>query len=483
MHISLSTEILVTTTGTKTERLLIFREVRMILSSMRQGKSVIFNNQAPATITAPSNFTGKVNSASEINLTWSDQSSNETGFEIWRRRKLDEGNFSLWQMATITAANKTSFNDTGLFPSSTYQYKIRAVSNTARSNYTPSADNEFLVLVTSPDTETPATPENFKVKANGVQSFKLTWNRATDDTGIRRYVAYYNSDSVSVAASDTTVVLNNLKFNTEYQFKVRAVDLAGNYSSPSDTRLGTTAMSGLFYQHSTGATLTLDSIDWSKPEFTGMVLDFTLSPKTQDDFFNFRFDGYLLITNAGTYQFRVSSDDGSRLRLDGTVIVDNNGQHGFRTITSANRTLAAGAHRINVDYFDFIEEDSLLVEYKGPDTNNAWARITIDVLKSSKDVVTALEPDARPEDQFVIHVYPNPTSSDNINVEIRTLTAEPIDVELLNAVGRRVLHQSYNTLSEEKIQLTSDQTLSPGLYFVKVHQGKKVITKRLLIKP
>jgi hypothetical protein len=128
---------------------------------------------------------------------------------------------------------------------------------------------------------------------------------------------------------------------------VRAVDLAGNYSSPSDTRLGTTAMSGLFYQHSTGATLTLDSIDWSKPEFTGMVLDFTLAPKTQDDFFNFRFDGYLLITNAGTYQFRVSSDDGSRLRLDGTVIVDNNGQHGFRTITSANRTLAAGAHRIS----------------------------------------------------------------------------------------------------------------------------------------
>jgi hypothetical protein len=293
----------------------------------------------------------------------------------------------------------------------------------------------------------------------------------------------YNSDSVAVDPNDTTLVLSDLKINTIYLFEIRAVDLAGNYSAPGTPLKGTTFMSGLFYQHSTGATFTLDSIDWTKAEFTGMVQDFTLSPKTQDDFFNFRFDGYLLITTAGTYQFRMSSDDGSRMRLDNTVIIENNGEHTFKTVTSSLRTLAKGPRRINVDYFDYTGEDSLLVEYKGPDTNNSWTPITISVLKSDANVVTALDPEPGPEDQFVIHVYPNPTSSDNINVEIRTLRKEPVRVELLDGLGRRVLDRARNSDEENNIQLTTDRMLSPGLYFVKASQGNKIITKRLLIKP
>jgi hypothetical protein len=321
------------------------------------------------------------------------------------------------------------------------------------------------------------------VKLNGVQSFKLKWSHSTDDTGIRRYVVYYNSDSLSTGSNDTTFILNNLKLNTVFRFMVRAVDFAGNYSQPSDPVQTSSYVSGLFYQHSTGATFTLDSIDWTRAEFTGMIQDFSLSPKTQDDFFNFRFDGFLWITTAGTYQFRTSSDDGSRLRLDGFVIVENNGQHTFRTITSSNRTLTKGAHRISADYFDYIESDTLRVEYKGPDTQNSWKPITISVLKSAESIVTATEPEPGPEDQFVIHVYPNPTSSANINIEVRSMMSDAFHVELLDPIGRRVFNQSYDPKEGKDIRLVTGQVLSPGVYFVKVHQGKKIITKRVLIQP
>src|SRR5688500_18028838 len=141
-------------------------------------------------------------------------------------------------------------------------------------------------------------------------------------------------------------------------------------------------MSGLYYEHSTAAVEDLDSIDWSTPEFTGMIQTFSLSPKTQSDYFNFRFDGYLFITGAGAYQFRTGSDDGSRLKIDNVVVVDNDGTHDYKTVTSNNVSLTAGEHRITVDFFDYIESDSLRVEYKGTDTNNEWIVIPVTALKS-----------------------------------------------------------------------------------------------------
>jgi hypothetical protein len=451
-------------------------------SPVSEGKSVIFNNQAPITITAPANFSGTVNNASEITLNWVDQSANETGFEIWRRRRLEEANFSPWMMATITKANVQTFKDTGLYPSTMYQYKIRAVSSSARSNYTPSSSTEFLVLTTSTDSKPPTAPENLTVKLIGVQKAKLTWSPATDDTGVRQYVVIANSDSVSTNSNDTTFVMNNLPLNAIVSIKVRAIDYAGNPGAASVIRKTSTFISGLFYQHSTGATFTLDSIDWSKAEFTGMVQTFSLSPKTQDDFFNFRFDGFLYITTAGQYQFRTSSDDGSRLRLNNNVVVENNGEHTWRTVTSSPINLAAGAHRINLDYFDYIDDDSLLVEYKGPDTNNGWVTVSVSALKSAPHIVTALDPSPDPIDQLIVNIFPNPTTPSNINVEIRSNTKGHYAIQMFDQLGKRVYAETL--LNEENtMRLATEQLLSPGLYYLKVTQGKQTVTRRVVIKP
>jgi len=74
--------------------------------------------------TAPAAFSGAAASSSTINLTWTDRSDNETGFELSRGDSVD-GPFSL---IDILDANQTSYADSELAPETRYFYELRAVN-------------------------------------------------------------------------------------------------------------------------------------------------------------------------------------------------------------------------------------------------------------------------------------------------------------------------------------------------------------------
>ncbi len=76
-------------------------------------------------------FTESILATDKIKLTWSDRSNNETGFEIWRSTS-PTGTYSL---VTTTAANITTYTNTGLTPNNKYYYKVRAVMNSTYSAY------------------------------------------------------------------------------------------------------------------------------------------------------------------------------------------------------------------------------------------------------------------------------------------------------------------------------------------------------------
>jgi len=72
----------------------------------------------------------------QIGLTWTDNSDNETGFEIWRSLNA-LGDFVLVGRA---AANATSYTDTALTASTTYYYKIKAIGNYGESPFNVSGN-------------------------------------------------------------------------------------------------------------------------------------------------------------------------------------------------------------------------------------------------------------------------------------------------------------------------------------------------------
>jgi len=98
----------------------------MIIEVM-EGSQSIFN---------PSNLKAVGLSGSKISLTWSDNSSNELGFEIYRSAKNEEGDFNL---IYTTGAEVNSFIDSGLSPGNVYYYKVRAILPNSISPFTNTA--------------------------------------------------------------------------------------------------------------------------------------------------------------------------------------------------------------------------------------------------------------------------------------------------------------------------------------------------------
>ncbi len=68
------------------------------------------------------------------------------------------------------------------------------------------------------------------------------------------------------------------------------------------------------------------------------------------EWFAIRFEGQLQVPSAATYEFQLSSDDGSRLYIDGQLVIDNDGIHPTKKKDGAI-ALQAGNHDIVVEYF------------------------------------------------------------------------------------------------------------------------------------
>jgi len=312
-----------------------------------------------------------------------------------------------------------------------------------------------------------------------VNAIRLSWQPSKDNSGINEYVITYSGDSVITGSPDTTFTLRDLDPNSDYSFRVKAVDLSRNVSPESNVAQANTYMTGLYYEHSTGVWEGIAAVDWSVKEFSGKVNDFTLAPRTQQDFFNFFFDGYVNIETQGVYQFRLTSDDGSILSLNDTLLIANDGIHTINTVTSPVQILAAGPHRIAVKYFDYQLSDTLLVEYKGPDSNNEWVKIPPEALASR--TITATEAVSQASNDFEIELYPNPVRDNRILIRLNPSGDEPVTVVIRDMRGTVVYENNFNGGIDPEVRLPFE--IESGIYILTVKQASRYSHARFLHLP
>lgn len=107
------------------------------------------NNTPPPPATAPAAPTNlvPVRSNAAITLTWTDASSNETGFEL--ERGIGASPSSWTQVGSDFPANTTTFRDTTTSGSTTYTYRVRAVNAVGPSDYATSSSVVIPVTVAS----------------------------------------------------------------------------------------------------------------------------------------------------------------------------------------------------------------------------------------------------------------------------------------------------------------------------------------------
>jgi len=90
------------------------------------------SNEASATtpLPAPTNLSAVADSTDKIILTWKDNSTNETEFEVYMKK--EGGSYG---SPTIKAKNAETHTETGLVVSTLYCFKVRAVNDTINSLY------------------------------------------------------------------------------------------------------------------------------------------------------------------------------------------------------------------------------------------------------------------------------------------------------------------------------------------------------------
>ena len=102
----------------------------------------------PPGVAAPSGLTATAVGTTGINLAWTDNATNETGFRV--DRCSGAGCTTFAQVGTNLAANAAAFSDTGLTASTSYSYRVRAFNATDSSAWTPTATATTGVVTGSP---------------------------------------------------------------------------------------------------------------------------------------------------------------------------------------------------------------------------------------------------------------------------------------------------------------------------------------------
>src|SRR5437868_6620760 len=187
-----------------------------------------YSNEASAILSPPNAPSGLVATATgtAINLAWTDNSTNEQGFNIERAPDAGGVAGTYAQIASV-GSDVRSYSDPGLQPNTRYWYRVVAFNSAGASAYS----NEVSGLLSTPNAPSGlvATP------ASGLV-ITLTWrDNSTDEQGFRVErapdaggVAGVYAQIASVGANVTTYTNNTgLQANVRYWYRVVSYNAVG----------------------------------------------------------------------------------------------------------------------------------------------------------------------------------------------------------------------------------------------------------------
>ena len=197
------------------------------------------------------------------------------------------------------------------------------------------------------------------------------------------------------------------------------------------------------------------------------------STQLGDDYWMVRWDGFFQAVFDDVYNFYVIGDDGVRLWVDDQMIVDAWMPQPPLEYTGNIALQAGKKYPIRLEYFE---------EGGGATCKLFWSspRIAKNIIPKSQlfPEESSAVPDLK-SNAIPIRLYPNPTE-DRLIIQFPDVVNGLMDVEINNALGAVVLHQSVNVQSDQT-EIDVHQ-LSEGLYWVKCKQESSVYSVTGFVK-
>ncbi|HYR16817.1 MAG TPA: fibronectin type III domain-containing protein, partial [Mycobacterium sp.] len=176
----------------------------------------------PAPPTAPTSLAATAASSSQINLSWTNTSTTQTGVKIER----STDNVTFTQIA-VAGATAVSFSDGGLTASTTYSYRARATNAAGDSAYSNTAS-----ATTQAPPPPPTAPTNLAAAAASSTQINLSWtNGSTNQTGVKIERSTDNVTFAQITVAGATAVSYSdagLSASTNYFYRARATNAAGD---------------------------------------------------------------------------------------------------------------------------------------------------------------------------------------------------------------------------------------------------------------
>ncbi|MGW4463833.1 family 16 glycoside hydrolase [Micromonospora sp. NPDC004704] len=101
--------------------------------------------------------------------------------------------------------------------------------------------------------------------------------------------------------------------------------------------------------------------------------------------------GNINIATAGSYTFRLSSDDGSELRIDDQLVIDHDGLHGATPPKEGTVTLTTGYHSLRIDHFERAGDQQITLDWRTPGSSS-FVLVPNSVLSTDAGVVRVTAP-------------------------------------------------------------------------------------------
>lgn len=384
-----------------------------------------------------------------IKLSWSDRSADETGFEVWRSTS-ENGTYTL---VTTTAANITTYTNTGLTANTRYFYKVRAIKGAQQSSYSNIANTILagkIVLVdlnVQPELAQPAPWNSTNSPSNVGATFSNLNNTDATNSGFEMVITKeFNGVGFPGVNSATAVFPANVMMTNYW------------------TDAGQTSQ------------VRLQNLDLSKKYRIGCFGSNTNSDYTTAFY---TCNGKTVELNSFQNDIKVAYLDNLRPNDNGELII---------SVTTAGGSPYSFTSAFTIEYYADASPDEPVVNTIYPDGPPAANRLLADrrvhVLPlATSNLASTTAPDFRTNG---IKAYPNPFVS-NVTLNIQAEKAAKISI-LMYDQNRRVVFRK-DGLSVVKgennmtLNLQSGTSLVPGMYILNVMmEGEKASKVVKLIK-